>query len=462
MRRKDSKVSRRDLLKSAAIAGAGLGLTSLVSSNAPGETVPNHPEFTSPAPAGGSVIGLPFEKKDVVRLGMIGVGARGLSMLGEWMAVDNVQVTAICDIDKNQIEKAVKRLEQAGQKAPATYGKTERDFENLCKRDDLDFIYIATPWEWHVPMALAGMLNGKNVGTEVPGATSLKECWELVDTSEKTRRHCVIMENCCYGSSEMTVLNMVKAGLFGEILHGEAAYNHDLRGIVNEGRSEGLWRRNWHTKLNGNLYPTHGLGPVANYMGINRGDKFDYLVSMSSPSIGLNEYREKKVPKDSPKWKEKYICGDVNTSLIRTSKGRTIMLQHNVSTPRPYDRINQVQGSKGIFRDYPDRIYLDEQEGGEKFISLDKFKRQYEHQLWKDVGELARKKGGHGGMDYIMVYRLVQCIREGLAPDLDVYDAAAWSVPFPLSAMSVEKGSAPIPFPDFTRGRWKDSRSILV
>lgn len=461
MSRKNAKVSRRDLLKTATVAGTSLGLGSL--SNTSLASFYKSPEFIGPKPVAGSMIGVPFEKHETVRLGIIGVGARGLGMLSEWMAVDKVQVTAICDIDKAQVEKAVRKIEQAGQKTPATYGKTERDFENLCRRDDVDFIYIATPWEWHVPMCVAGMKNGKHVGTEVPAAVTLKECWELVDVSEKTGRHCVIMENCCYGWSEMTILNMVKAGLFGELLHAECAYNHDLRGVVNEGRSEGLWRRAWHTKVNGNLYPTHGLGPVANYLGVNRGpDRFDYLISMSSPSIGLNEYREKTVPKDSPKWKEKYICGDVNTSLLKTARGRTIMLQHNVSTPRPYDRINEIQGSKGIFRDYPARIYLDGQEGGEKFIDLEKFKAQYEHALWKNVGELARQKGGHGGMDFIMVWRLAQCLREGLVPDMDVYDAAAWSVPFPLSAMSVAQGSAPVKFPDFTRGRWKEAREILL
>ncbi|MGH9934695.1 MAG: Gfo/Idh/MocA family protein [Blastocatellia bacterium] len=415
--------------------------------------------LTEPKTSNGSVIGLKFEKRDVVRLGVIGVGARGLSMLREWLAVDNVRITAICDIDKNQIARAQQRIEKAGQKAPAVYDRNERDFENLCKRDDVDFIYIATPWEWHAPMAVAGMINGKHVGVEVPAAMTIKECWEMVDTSEKTRRHCLIMENCCYGYNEMLALNMVKAGLFGELLHGEAAYNHDLRRILNENRSEGLWRRVPHTKRNANLYPTHGLGPVANYMDINRGDRFDYLVSISSPSVGLHEYREKRVPREDPKWKEKYVCGDVNTSLIKTAKGRTIMLQHNITTPRPYDRINLIQGSKGIFRDYPARIYIEGQEGGERFANLDKYKTQYEHPLWKTAGEMARQKGGHGGMDFIMVYRLAQCMREGLAPDIDVYDAAAWSAPIALSETSVAQGSAPVKFPDFTRGRWKDARA---
>ncbi len=441
------------------MAGASLGLTSLGLNHDTSAASTRTAELMQPQPVADSVIGLKFEPKQTVRLGIIGVGDRGLSMLGEWLAVENVQVTAICDINKKQIGPVQQRIEKAGQKPAAVYDKNERDFENLCKRDDVDFIYIATPWEWHVPMAVAGMTNGKHVGVEVPAAPTLKECWELVDTSEKTRRHCLIMENCCYGYNEMMVLNMVKAGLFGEVLHGGAAYDHDLRGIVNENRSEGLWRRFPHTKRDGNLYPTHGLGPVAHYMDINRGDRFEYLVSMSTPSVGLYEYREQHYPKDDPRWKEKYICGDVNTSLIKTAKGRTIMLQHNVTTPRPYDRINLIQGSKGLFQDYPARIYLEGQEGGERFANLDQYKAKYEPTLWKNVGELARQRGGHGGMDFIMVYRLIQCIREGLAPDLDVYDAASWSAPTPLSEMSVAQGSAPAKFPDFTRGRWKETRS---
>ncbi|MBS1810016.1 MAG: Gfo/Idh/MocA family oxidoreductase [Acidobacteria bacterium] len=456
MSQHDDKLSRRELLKSATIAGTALTLNTRL---AKAEELLAEP----PAPSGASMMNVKFEKLNTVRLGIIGVGGRGLGMLSEWMAVEGLEVTAICDIDKGQIDKTLKRIEKAGKKAPAVYSKNERDFENLCKRDDVDFIYIATPWDWHVPMAVAAMNNGKHCGLEVPAATTVEGCWELVNTSEKTRRHCMIMENCCYGWSEMLVLNAVKAGLLGSLLHGECAYNHDLRAILNENRSEGIWRRIPHTKKNGNFYPTHGLGPVSNYMGINRGDKYEYLVSMSSPALGLNEYREKKVPKDDPKWKEKYLCGDMNTSLIKTNKGRTIMLQHNITTPRPYDRINLIQGTKGLFRDYPDRIFVEE-EGSkeEEFVSLKKYQTKYEHELWQAAGELARKNGGHGGMDYIMVYRVVQCLREGLAPDMDVYDAAAWSVPGPLSELSVAKGSTPVKFPDFTRGKWQDTRNVMA
>jgi len=267
------------------------------------------------------------------------------------------------------------------------------------------------------------------------------------------------MENCCYDHSETTVLNMVRAGVFGDLVHGECAYNHDLREILFENKDEGLWRRRHHILRDSNLYPTHGLGPMAQYMSINRGDRFDHIVSMSSTHLGLEAYRKDNVPPGDPKWKEVYKTGDYNTSIIKTTKGRTIMLQHNVSTPRPYDRINLIQGTKGIFRDYPPRIFIEGQAGGHTWTSLDKYQAQYESPLWQHQGEMARKLGGHGGMDYLMCYRLVQCMREGLEPDIDVYDAAAWSVPGPLSQISVAKGSMPVKFPDFTRGLWQRNRS---
>ena len=280
----------------------------------------------------------------------------------EYLGVEGLTVTAVCDVVKDAALKAQAAVERAGHHPPAVYANGERDFENLVKRDDVDFAYIATPWEWHVPMALAAMNGGKHAFVEVPAAATLEDCWKLVDTSEKTRRHCLMMENCCYGYNELLVLNMIRAGLFGDLLYGEGAYLHDLRRLLFEDRSEGLWRRFPHTRHNGNLYPTHGLGPVANYMGVNRGDRFDYLVSMSSPERGLDAWREAHVPKDSPKWKEKYICGDLNTSLIKTANGLVITLQHDVVNPHPYDRTNLIAGVKGIFRDYPPRIYFDDPE----------------------------------------------------------------------------------------------------
>jgi len=369
-------------------------------------------------------------------------------------------VNAVCDVVKDKCTRAAQLVEKAGQKTPGVYANGERDFERLVARDDLDFVYIATPWEWHVPQVLAVLKHGKHAGTEVPAAYTLEDCWKIVDASEAVRRHCLIMENCCYDDSETTVLNMVRAGVFGDLVHGECAYNHDLRGILFENKDEGLWRRRHHTLRDSNLYPTHGLGPMAQYMDINRGDRFDYLVSMSSTHLGLEAYRKENVPAGDPKWKEVYKTGDYNTSIIKTAKGRTIMLQHNVSTPRPYDRINLIQGTKGIFRDYPPRIFIEGHSEGHGWTTLDKYKEQYESPLWKNQGEMARKLGGHGGMDYLMCYRLVQCMREGLEPDINVYDAAAWSVPGPLSQISVAKGSIPVKFPDFTRGLWQRNRSV--
>jgi len=439
--------SRRDLLRGA-VAGTGAVVLGQFSQSAA-------------APQNSSVIGMAFEPHENVRMGLIGCGGRGSGMLREYLGVEGLTVTAVCDVVKDAALHAQAVVERAGQHPPAVFANGERDFENLLKRDDVDFAYIATPWDWHVPMAVAAMNGGKHAFVEVPAAFSIEDCWKLVDTSEKTRRHCLMLENCCYGYNELMVLNMIKAGLFGDLLYGEGAYLHDLRSLLFEDRSEGLWRRFPHTRRNGNLYPTHGLGPVANYMGINRGDRFDYLVSMSSPERGLDAWRAAHVPKDSPKWKEKYICGDLNTSLIKTANGLVITVQHDVVNPHPYDRTNLIAGVKGIFRDYPPRIYFDDPKA-EEYTPIDKFKDQYEHPLWKHEGELARKLGGHGGMDFLMVYRLIECMHKGIAPDLDVYDAAAWSAPGPLSDASVAHGSAPVKFPDFTRGRWKEKRGWLA
>ena len=463
----ERQVSRRQLLRTgvglagAGLVGAGLGASGLAGAELKNAGAAPVESTHAAAASGQTMVGVKFEARDTVRLGVIGVGSRGTGMLANFLAIPHVQVNAICDSVKEHATHAQDMCEKSSGKKPEIYTNGEHDFENLCKRSDLDFIYVATPWQWHAPMGIAAMKGGAHAGLEVPAVVTLEECQEIVDTSEKTRRHCMIMENCCYGESELLVMNLVRAGMFGELLHGEGAYIHDLRKIVNEDRSEGLWRREWHTKLNGNMYPTHGLGPVANYMGINRGDKFEYIVSMSSPEAGLDAYREATVPKDSPKWKEKYICGDMNTSLIKTAKGRTIMLQHDVVNPQPYDRINLIKGVKGMFRGYPDRIFFDGQKGEEEYTGLDAYKEKYEHKLWKEHGKEAEDKG-HGGMDYLMLLRLVQCMREGLEPDIDVYDAAAWSAIGGLSEKSVAQGSAPQKFPDFTHGAWKQRNGSAI
>lgn len=444
-------ISRRNFMVRSALGGAGLVLANEIVS----------PELLAAAPKTGkaTMMGVPFEARERVRLGIIGVGGRGTSLLHDLLAVDNVDVKAICDLVPEKVEHAQKMVTDAGQEKPAGFSKSDHDFKNL-NQLELDIVYIATPWNWHVPMAVDAMKNGKHAAVEVPAAVTLQECWDMVDTSEATRKHCVILENCCYGENEMMVLQMVKDGVFGELTHGEAAYLHDLRSIVTANEGEGLWRRFPHMQRNGNLYPTHGLGPVAHYMDIHRGDRFDYMVSVSSKEASLSAYVKAKFAEGDSKRRERYICGDMNTSIIKTANGRTILLQHDVVNPRPYSRLNMIQGTKGVFADYPARVFVDGQKD-EEWQKIDEFREKYEHPLWKANGEMARKTGGHGGMDYVMNFRLMDCIKRGLAPDIDVYDAAAWSAPTPLSEKSVAENGAPQKFADFTRGHWgsrSDSR----
>jgi hypothetical protein len=449
-------ISRRDFIVRTATAGAGLVVANEILNSTPA-TAATVSAAKGSAP---TMIGIPFEARERVKMGIIGVGGRGTSLLHDLLGVDNVEIKAICDLVPEKVEHAQKAVTDAGQAKPAGFSKGELDFKNL-NQLDLDIVYIATPWNWHVPMAVDAMKNGKHAASEVPAATTLEECWDLVNTSEATRKHCVILENCCYGSSEMMVLGMVRDGFFGEVTHAEGAYLHDLRGILTANESEGLWRRFPHMQRNGNLYPTHGLGPVAHYMDINRGDRFDYLVSVSSAEASLSAYVKQKFPEGDPKRAEKYVCGDMNTSIIKTAKGRSILLQHDVVNPRPYSRLNSVSGTKGAFADYPPRVFQDGQKD-EDWQKVDAFREKYEHPLWKSTGELARKMGGHGGMDYVMNYRLMDCLKRGLPPDIDVYDAAAWSAPTPLSEKSVAGNGAPQKFPDFTRDGWKNRSSSTM
>ncbi len=450
-------ISRRSFFQSSLASSALLGKA--IAAGAQGTPEQPHPSGSATA-SSATMVNVPFSSR-TPSLGLIGVGGRGTNLLQNLLAAD-VTIKAICDVVKEKAQHAAGLVEKAGQKAPALYTDGEHAFEQLASRDDLDLIVVATPWSWHTTMAVAAMTNGKHVAVEVPAATTVDECWTLVDTSEKTRRHCIMLENCAYGYNETLVLNMIRAGIFGDLLYGSGGYIHDLREELFSNAGEGLWRRTVHTQRNGNLYPTHGLGPVANYMSINRGDRFDYLVSMSTPHHGLEKYREEHINKSDPKWKESYVTGDMNMSLIKTVKGLTINLQHDTVNPHPYDRLNQIAGTKAVFQDYPPRLYVDGQEGKEEWASIDKYKEQFEHPLWKEEGEIARKIGGHGGMDFIMCYRLIECMRRGLPPDMDVYDAASWSAPAPLSQNSVAQRSAPYEFPDFTRGHWQDRQGSAI
>ncbi len=451
MSNENTNQSRRDFLRIGAAAGlgaavAGLGLEAKGASPAPGEA---RSQFTAPA--------IP-----TVRVGFVGVGGMGSVHVRNLLNIDGVEIRAVCDIVPAKVERAQKWVVEAGQPKPAGYANGPRDFERLCASEDLDLVFTATPWEWHVPVCLAAMRNGKHAATEVPAAMSLEDCWALVETAEKTKRHCQMMENCCYDRIELMTLNLVRRGLLGEVLHGEAGYLHDLREVKFSSQGEGLWRRAWSQKFDGNLYPTHGLGPVAQCLNVNRGDALDYLVSMSSPARGLHEYAVAAFGADSPQAKERYALGDVNTSLIKTKLGKTIILIHDTNLPRPYTRINLVQGTRGLAHKWPDRIYIEgKAEKPHRWDDFEKLAAEFEHPLWKSIA--AKGEGrGHGGMDYIEDYRLIQSLRRGEPLDQDVYDAAAWSAVVGASIKSVEAKGRPVEIPDFTRGQWKTNPPLGI
>ncbi|MDZ7315494.1 MAG: Gfo/Idh/MocA family oxidoreductase [candidate division KSB1 bacterium] len=435
-------LDRRNFLR---FGAAGLGVAAAASLIPSGIALAGKPKFfTAP----------PLPK---VRIGFVGVGGMGTAHVLNLVRIRGAEIRAVCDLFPERVERAQRIVESAGFPKPDGYSDGEWDFKNLCARDDIDLVYTATPWEWHVPVCLEAMKNGKHAATEVPAAVTLKECRQLVEASEKNQRYCIMMENCCYDREEMMILNMVRQGVLGELLHAECGYLHDLRALKFdfESKGEALWRTAHSIKRNGNLYPTHGLGPVAQCMNINRGDQFDYLVSVSCLSRGLNLYAAKKFGPDSEWAKKSYALGDVNTSIIKTKLGRTIIVIHDTSTPRPYSRINMVQGTRGIVQKWPNRIYIEDIIPLDECEDLEKYYPQYEHPLWSAKAEEARG-AGHGGMDYIEDYRLIQCLLKGEPPDMDVYDAAAWSAVAPLSELSVANGSRPVEFPDFTRGAWKE------
>jgi hypothetical protein len=306
------------------------------------------------------------------------------------------------------------------------------------------------------------MRNGKNTASEVPFAMRIDDCWALVETAEAERRHCVMMENCNYDRPEMLAFHLVRRGLLGEVLHAECGYLHDLREIKFSGTGEGLWRREWSKRVNANLYPTHGLGPVANCMDINRGDRFQTIVSMSSPSRGLQEWARTQYPEGHPKRSETYVLGDVNTSMIRTALGKTIYVSHDTNLPRPYSRIHMVQGTHGIVQGYPNRVYVEGTSDPHRWDDMTEWYEQYDHPMWTAIRERSDEFGGHGGMDFLEDWRLIRCLREGLPTDMNVYDAAALSAVVELSQRSVAGGSTPVEFPDFTRGRWESNPRLEI
>lgn len=445
------ELNRRDFIKKSTMAGVGIA----VSSVALAEEIQQ--KLKSPAKV--APIAKPMEK---VRIGYVGVGLQGIDHVSNLLKIKGAEIVAVCDIVEAHAAKAQDMVVKTGFKKPEAYTKSETDFKRLCQRDDIDLVYNATPWEWHVPVSVEAMKNGKHSATEVPAAYTIDQCWQLVETSEKTGKYCIMMENCNYDKIEMMILNMVKKGLFGELLHAEGGYLHDLRGVKHDMNGEGVWRRAHSMKRNGDLYPTHGLGPVAQCLDINRGNYFDYLVSFGTKTRGLHLYAEKRFGPDSPQAKEKFVLGDIVTTLIKTMNGETIVLTHDTSSPRPYSRNILVQGTKGLARKYPEaKIYIEQEGKPDAWEKVDEYMKQYEHPIWKELEEQS-KGAGHGGMDFIEDYRLVNALLKGIEPDMDVYDAAAISAVCELSEKSIAQNGKPMKFPDFTRGMWKKKRELMV
>jgi len=427
-------------------------------------------DYTSTRPRPKPVHNLTTAPRARVRVAVIGLH-RGMTHVMNCANLEFVEVVAVCDIVDERAKGAAEAVEKKTGKRPAVYSGNENVWEQMVARDDLDAVYIATPWAWHVPMCLRTLEQGKHALVEVAAALTVDDCWRLVDASERRQRHCILLENCCYGENELFILNLARQGVFGELTHGECAYLHDLRSLLFTYDTEGDWRRNYHYQYNGNLYPTHGLGPVAQYLGVGRGDQFKFLVSMSSPERSLTQYRAEHHPNGGAQDGEKYVCGDMNTSLIKTELGRTIMVQHDVVSPRPYSRINALYGTGAVFFDYPARLSINhpkefglDAESSEDWLSdkdLQTMRNKFSHPLWVKLEERA-KGGGHGGMDFVMSWRLMDCLRRGVTPDSVVYDAAAWSCIIESSVHSVANGSAPVVLPDFTRGLWQTLKPLAI
>lgn len=463
------KTNRRGFLKAAGLAGAGL-VTGCTPTARAGELQGKNAAFAldhirqqanKQYKQLFNMSGYSAPKLDVVRTGFLGVGNRGAAAVERMSRIAGVSIVAICDVRPDKAEAAKARIKSPGHEA-ALYTKDEEAWMELCRRDDIDLIYIASHWELHAPMAIYAMEQGKHVAVEIPAAKTVEECWKLVETSERTKKHCVILENCCYDFFELLTLNMARQGFFGEIVHCEGAYIHDILDsfFYKESRYN-YWRLKENAERNGNLYPTHGLGPVCQILNVNRGNKMEYMTSMASADFMLKKATEEHAATDAgfAQFLDNPFRGNMNTSSIMTNSGSTIMLQHDVSTPRPYSRIHLVSGTKAFAQKYPlpGKIAT----GHEGFVSEEeyaKLEKQYTPAIVARIGDMAKKVGGHGGMDFMMDWRLVDCLRNGLPMDMDVYDAAAWSVIGPLSEWSVANRSAAIDIPDFTCGAWKDNK----
>ena len=459
-------MDRRNFLKKTSISTASLYVSSSVSCASENTTKPW---------LGGYMGDFSASKLNTVRIAVIGVGARGSGHAKQLAIINGTEIVAIADIFEDLVDRSVANCIEAGNgrhQNIARYFGADDEWKKMLAEVKPDAVFIATNWSNHAPMAIETMKQGAHAFVEVPIAVSLQEMWDIVDTSEQTQKHCMMMENVNYGREELLYLNLCRQGKIGEILHAEAAYIHELRFQMEEQeRGTGSWRTHHYAKRNGNLYPTHGLGPVAQYMNLGRGeDQFDSLVSFSTPAIGRQAYAEKNYAADH-KWNAlDYKGGDLNTSIIKTHLGRTIMIQWDETSPRPYTRHNLVQGTKGALAGYPTRVAF---EGGVEGATdshhrwaqgeqLEALFEQYEHPLYKRLGALSTKMGGHGGMDFMMLYRAIECLRTGTPLDQNVYEGCLWSSVAPLSEASVAEGGMPQKFPDFTRKQWAQTKPLAI
>ncbi|MDC0872172.1 Gfo/Idh/MocA family oxidoreductase [Flavobacteriaceae bacterium] len=458
--------NRRNFLKKSSISAASLYMASHLACSEENEKRPSEGTYMGDFAA---------PKLDTVRIALIGVGARGTGHAKQLAAIEGTEIVAIADLYEDWVDRSVTNCKEAGNgrhQNIARYFGDENQWKLMLKNEKPDAVIIATNWNNHALMAIESMKKGAHAFVEVPVAVSLPEMWEIIDTSEKTKKHCMMMENVNYGREELLYLNLCRKGMLGELLHAEAAYIHELRFQMEEQeRGTGSWRTPHYAKRNGNLYPTHGLGPVAQYMNLGRTeDQFASLVSFSSPARGRNLYAEKNYPSDH-KWNAlDYQGGDINTSIIKTHLGRTIMIQWDETSPRPYTRHNLIQGTKGALAGFPTRIAF---EGGVPGVTdshhrwaegeqLEAIFEQHEHPMYKRLGALSKKMGGHGGMDFMMLYRIVECLRNGMPLDQNIYEGCLWSAVSPLSELSVAQGGMPQKFPDFTRGSWKQTQPLNI
>ncbi|MBT3202453.1 MAG: Gfo/Idh/MocA family oxidoreductase [Phycisphaerales bacterium] len=455
--------NRRDFLKGMTLAvGAGsiLAGSTIAKAKTKAKTPSAKPAF--------NMSGYCAPKIPKVRMAYVGLGNRGSGAVARIPYIEGVEVVAICDKDKKCTDKVQKLLKDRKLPEAAVYAGSPDAWKKMCQRDDIDLIYIATPWELHTPMAVYAMEHGMHAAIEVPAATTMEECWQLVETSERTRKHCVQLENCCYDFFEMLTLNMARQGMFGDLIHGEGAYIHNLiplkfsKGGHKRAYAD-MWRLEHNSTRNGNLYPTHGLGPICQCMDINRGDKMEYLTSMASNDFTMNAQAKARAKKDDfyTKYVDRPWRGNINTTLVRTSRGRTIMIQHDVSSPRPYSRIHLLSGTKGIAHKYPKQyIAFGHKEVSAKYMRV--LHKKFTPEIITRIGEMAKQVGGHGGMDFLMDWSLINSLRNGLAVDMDCYDAALWSCITPLSIESIANRSNSVDVPDFTRGGWKTNKPVAL